>query len=66
MEILSLWDVREIKSGKEYEEAIEAVGQEAIDYLRGEYPKLSVFILKGYEIDGVFRKLNLRTYNNIA
>jgi hypothetical protein len=59
MEILSMYEVYEAKTGKVFEEAIEDVGQGAIEYLRKQYPRYSRFVLTGFEIDGKFRKLQL-------
>lgn len=50
MEVSSIYDVTDFKDNKEYEEAVEAVGQEAIEYLRKEYPRYSKFVLRGFEI----------------
>ena len=63
MEILSLFDVHEAKTGKVFEEAIEGSGQGPIEFLRKEYPRYSKFILTGFEIDGKYRKLQLWNSN---
>lgn len=57
MEILSMYDVYVAKTGEVYEEAIEGCGQEAIEYLRKEYPRWSRFVLTGFEINGEFKPL---------
>lgn len=64
MEIISNFTVTDFKTGKQYQEAIEGFGQEAIKFLRKEYPKFTKFVLDGFEINGTFRKLDLRTFNN--
>lgn len=73
MEILSKWTVTDFKTKEVYDELIEGTGEEAIGYLRKQYPKFSKFVLEGFEIttleDGeaktVRKKLNLGTYNNV-
>lgn len=63
MEIISNFTVTDFKTGEQFEEAIEGFGQDAIAYLRGQYPRYSKFVLTGFEVDGAFKKLNLQTYN---
>lgn len=64
MEIISNFTVTDFKTGKQFHEAIEGSGQEAIEFLRKEYPKFTKFVLNGFEIEGKFKKLDLRTFNN--
>lgn len=69
MELLSLWTVTDFKTGKQYDEEIVGAGEPAIKFLRKEYPKFSKFVLEGFKIttDGktIYKRVNLRTYNNI-
>ena len=58
-EIVSIFTVTELKTGKQIEEAIIGCGQEAIRYLRKQYPRFTKFVLDGFEIDGVFYPLSL-------
>ena len=45
-EIVSIFTVTELKTGKQIEEAIIGCGQEAIRYLRKQYPKFTKFVLE--------------------
>lgn len=63
MEIISNFTTTDFKTGKQYKEAIEGCGQEAIGWLRKKYPRFTKFCLTGFEIDGNFIPLNLRTFN---
>lgn len=60
MEIYSRFFVTEHKTGDRYKEEIEGCGQEAIKWLRKDYPRFTKFVLKGFEIDGKFVPLKLR------
>lgn len=60
MEIYSRFIVTEYKTEDRYKEEIEGFGQDAIKYLRKDYPRFSKFVLKGFEIDGKFVPLKLR------
>lgn len=59
-EIVSIFTVTELKTGKQIEEAIIGCGQEAIRYLRKQYPKFTKFVLDGFEIDDQFFPLQLK------
>ena len=59
-EIVSIFTVTELKTGKQIEEAIIGCGQDAIRYLRKQYPKFTKFVLDGFEIDGQFFPLQLK------
>lgn len=59
-EIVSIFTVTELKTGKQIEEAIIGCGQEAIRYLRKQYPKFTKFVLDGFEVDGQFFPLQLK------
>lgn len=65
MEITSIFTVTDFLDNKDYEEEMYGYGPEVIKYLRSSYPKFSKFVLEGFEIDGKFHKLDLRTYNYI-
>jgi len=65
MEIFSIFTIT-TRDGKVSEgEAIEGFGQDVMRYLRRSYPRLTKFVLEGYEIDGVFKSLNMKTHNYI-
>lgn len=63
MEISSIYIVTDYKTGKQYEEEVEGFGQEAIRFLRTEYPRFSKFVLEGFEVNGKRKILNLKTQN---
>lgn len=60
MEIVSIFEVKDYKTKKVHEEHIIGCGQEAIEFLRSEYPRFSRFILKRFEVNGKKLKLNIR------
>ena len=62
-EVSSIYVVTDYKTGKQYEEEVHGYGQEAIRFLRGEYPKFSKFVLESFEVDGKRVELNLKTQN---
>ena len=53
-EIVSIFTVISYKTGKELQEAIVDSGQDAIKWLRTQYPRHTKFVLEGFEIDGQF------------
>lgn len=65
MEILSIFDVTDAKTKEEWKEEVEGFGQDAISYLRKQYPRWSRFVFKGFQIksvdnpEGVFKRVNL-------
>lgn len=59
-EIVSIFTVTDFKTGKVVEEAIIGDGQNAIRYLRKQYPRFTKFVLDGFEIDGVFYPLKIK------
>lgn len=65
MEIISIFTVTDFKTRKQYKEAINGFGQEAINFLRKDYPRLTKYVLNGFEINGKFMELNLKTFNSI-
>lgn len=64
-EVVSVFEVTEFKTGEQYEEGIIGSGQEAIEFLRKNYPRYSKFVLKGFDIGDKFQPVNLRTYNKV-
>ena len=60
-EIVSIFTVTSFKTGKQIEEAIHGNGQDAIKYLRTQYPRHTKFVLEGFEVDGVFIPLYIKT-----
>lgn len=60
MEIYSRFIVTEYKTEDKYKEEIEGCGQDAIKWLRRQYPRFSKFVLKGFEINGKFVPLKIR------
>lgn len=59
MEILSIFRVTDFKTLEEFEDAYEGSGQEAITYLRKQYPRHTKFVLEGFEINGNFTPIKL-------
>lgn len=59
-EIVSVYTVTEMATGKQYEEAPMGDGQKAINSLRKDYPKFTKFVLEGFEINGKYFPLNLK------
>ena len=57
MEIVSVFTVTDFRSGKQYTEFINGAGQEAVKYLRKQYPRFTKFVLEGFEIDGQFKRV---------
>lgn len=60
MEIVSIFKVKDFKTKATHQEAIHGCGQEAINFLRSEYPRYSRFILVGFEINGKKLRVNYR------
>ena len=63
-EIVSLFTVTSYKTGKQIEEAIHGDGQEAIKFLRTQYPRHTKFVLEGFELDGTFMPLYIKNRNH--
>jgi hypothetical protein len=57
MEIVTVFEVYEYKTGKSYLETIIGCGQEAIKSLRALYPKHTKFVIKNFEVNGKFKKV---------
>lgn len=65
MEVASIFTVTDYKTGQQYEESVEGEGQDAIKWLRKQYPRHTKFVLDGFEIDGKFVPLEIkRRYND--
>lgn len=58
-EIVSKYVVTDYTKRKSFIEYPIGAGEEAIRFLRKQYPRFSKFVLLGFEIDGEFRRLNL-------
>jgi hypothetical protein len=56
--IESVYKVHQIKSGRMERIEVRGDGQECIEYLRKEFPKLTKFVLLGFKIKGNFVPLN--------
>lgn len=63
-EIVSIFAVTSYKTGITKEEAIEGCGQDAIRWLRKQYPRHTKFVLDGFELDGVFVPLYIKNRYN--
>ena len=59
-EIVSVFTVTSYKTGKQIEEAINGSGQEAIKWLRTQYPRHTKFVLEGFEVDGTYTPLLIK------
>jgi hypothetical protein len=64
-EFISVFKVTDFFSKKSYMINIKGFGDESIQHLRKEYPKFSKFVLKGFNINGTFVELNLKTFNSV-
>lgn len=64
--IVSVFVVTPYKTSKQEQITVTGAGQAAIAFLRKEYPRLSKFVLDGFEINGNFVPLDLRTYNRVS
>ncbi len=64
MEIVTIFTVTNFRTGKQYEEAIVGSGQQAAKEVRKLYPRHTKFVLEGFEIDGEFKPLKLKTRYN--
>jgi hypothetical protein len=61
----TIFTVTDHQTNEVFEEAIEGDVNEAIDFLRKEYPKYSKIVLRGFEINEKFVPVSLET-DNIA
>lgn len=60
MDIVSIFMVVDYKTKEKFTEAIEGSGQDAIGWVRKDYPRFSKFVLRGFEINGKFVPLRIR------
>jgi len=60
MEIVTIYEVTDYKTGKQYEEAILGDGQVAAKAVRAMYPRHTKFVLDGFEIDGTYVPLYIK------
>jgi hypothetical protein len=58
-EIVSVYKVIDYKTNSSYIEFVNGSGQQAIKFLRGQYPRFTKFLLEGFEIDGDFKPAEL-------
>ena len=66
MEIYSVFDITPRGGTVSQGEAFEGFGEELMLDVRKLYPKYTKFVLKGFEINGNFKNLNMRTHNYIS
>lgn len=59
----TIFTVTDHNTNEVFEEAIEGDVNEAIEFLRREYPRYSKIVLKGFEIDEKFIPVDLETDN---
>jgi hypothetical protein len=59
----TIFTVTDHETNETFEEAIEGDVNEAIDFLRKEYPKYSKIVIKGFELDEKFLPIDLETDN---
>lgn len=59
-QIVSVYEVTDLKTGKQERVFIEGDGERAARFIRKEYPRLTKFVLEGFEINGNFATLKLR------
>lgn len=59
MDIISVFEVTEYRTGKQYREFVNGIGQKAIKDIRKLYPKFTKFVLEGFEIEGIFVPLDV-------
>lgn len=60
--IITIFTVTD-RDGKEKEEVVDAYGQEPVKIMMKKYPRFTKFVLEGFEIEGNFIEVDLRTYN---
>lgn len=60
--IITIFTVTD-RDGKEKEEVVDGYGQEPVKIMMKKYPRFTKFVLEGFEIEGNFIEVDLRTYN---
>lgn len=63
-EIASIYIVTDYRTGKREEVSVLGTGQAVIKLLRTKYPRHTKFVLDGFEIDGTFVPLYLKSRYN--
>jgi hypothetical protein len=59
----TIFTVTDHETNETFEEAIEGDINEAVDFLRKEYPRYSRIVIKGFEIEEKFFPIDLETDN---
>lgn len=59
-QIVSVYEVTDLKTGKQERVFIRGDGESAARHIRKEYSRLTKFVLEGFEIEGNFVPLKLR------
>lgn len=59
-QIVSVYEVTDLRTGKQERVFVRGDGENAARFIRREYPRLTKFVLEGFEIDGNFVTLKLR------
>lgn len=54
MEIISIFEVTNYKTGHREQVRVEGAGQKTVDALFKSYPRFTKFVLEGFEIDGEY------------
>lgn len=62
-QVASVFRVVNYRTGKAEEVTVDRCGQEGIKFLRTKYPRHTKFVLEGFEIDGNFSPLYIKTRN---
>jgi len=60
VEVASVFTVTNFKTGKEEQEVVFGFGQDAIKWLRTQYPRHTKFVLDGFEFDETFVPLYIK------
>lgn len=59
MEVVSVYTVTEYGTDKQYTEFVDGSGQDAINTVRKTYPRWTKFVLEGFEINGIFKSVEI-------
>lgn len=62
-EVVSIFTVTDYRTGNQWDEYMDGNGDTGFLQLKKKYPRHTKFVLEGFEIDGDFHRLDLRTYN---
>lgn len=63
-EVKSVYTVTEYRTGNQYEEIVDGDGQKAATEVRLRYPRHTKFVLDGFEINGNFVPLRIKSKYN--